>query len=121
MTCQAVKFWRTVNVTRLPHLWKGWSQVNRFIGLIALGCAVVITLGSISGCPKKDTKTGTATGTKTEMPTDTGTKTPTDTGTKTPTDTGTKTHTDTGTKTETTGTGTKTETGTKTKKNGTDQ
>jgi len=36
--------------------------VNRFIGLIVLCCCVIVGLGSIPGCPKKDTKKTTAGG-----------------------------------------------------------
>jgi uncharacterized low-complexity protein len=50
---------------------KDGRKVNRFIGLIALCCAMVITLGSITGCPKKDTKKDTKT--ETVAPADTKT------------------------------------------------
>jgi hypothetical protein len=55
-----------LNVTRSRISGKDGRKVNRFIGLLALCCAVVITLGTVPGCPKKttgktDTKTETTT------------------------------------------------------------
>ena len=55
--------------------------MNRSIGLLVLCCAVVIGLGTIPGCPKKDTKKDT-TKVTTSTEKETETKKTEDTGTK---------------------------------------